>query len=126
MSVLADFAYGKTHRCAQFLKVLSNFVDCDAALLRRVAAQLEGRLDLFAEDSFQSVRQWFTQLQTEAHNVLCLLVGESHVAVTFFPSHFSSKPGRRLEFSAAYAIGKLHFRYHETRMSPLININLND
>jgi hypothetical protein len=39
--------------------VFSNFVDCDAALLRRVAAQLESRFGLFPEDSFQPIRQRF-------------------------------------------------------------------
>jgi hypothetical protein len=126
MPILANFAYGKTHGCAQLLKVLSNFVDCDAALVRRVSAQLESGLDLFPEDSFQPVRQRFTQFQFETHRILYLLVGESHVAVTFFPSHFPSKPGRRLEFSAAGAVGEFHLCHHETGVSPLININLND
>ncbi len=126
MPILADFARGKTHRCAQLLKVLSNFVDCDAALLRRVQAQLESRFNLFAKNPLQSVRQRFAQFQTEAHKVFCLFVGQSHVAVTFLSSHFPSKPGGRLEFSAADAVREFHFRYHETSVSPLININLNN
>ena len=85
------------------------------------------RTTIFSHVTADSIGpQRFPQFQTKAHRVVCLLVGESHVAVTFFPSHFSSKPGRWLEFSAAYAVGKLHFRYHETGVSPLININLND
>jgi hypothetical protein len=55
-----------------------------------------------------------------------LLVSESHVAVTLFPGHFPSEPGRRLEFSATDAVREFHFRYHETGVSPLININLNN
>src|SRR5437762_1738142 len=122
--ILTDFACGKTHRCAQLLKVFSNFVYSDAALLRRVAAQLESRLDLFPEDSFQPLGQRFTQLQTEPHKSLCLLVREAHVAVTLFPSHFPSKPGRRFESSARDAVGEFHFRHYETSVSALININL--
>ena len=124
--ILAHFAYGKMHRCSQLLKVFSNFVDCDAALPYGVPAQIQGRLDLFPEDSFQPIRQRFAQFQTEAHRFSSLLVSESHVAVTFFPSHFPSKPGRRLEFSAADTVGEFHFCHHETSMSSLININLND
>ena len=92
-------------RSAQLFKMLTNFVYGDAALLCGVPTQLQGRLDLFPEDSFQSVRQRFAQFQTEAHRFSSLLVSESHVAVTFFASHFPSKPGRRLEFSAADAVG---------------------
>src|SRR5207248_9191302 len=57
MPILADFARAKTHRSAQLLKVLSNFVDCDAALLRRVPAQSESRLNLLPTHPPQPVRQ---------------------------------------------------------------------
>jgi hypothetical protein len=126
MSVLADFGNGKAHCRPQLFKVLANFVYGDAALLCGVPTQLQGRLDLFPEDSFQPNRQWFAQFQTEAHRTSSLLVSESHVAVAFFPSHFPSKPGRRLESSAADAVGEFHFCHHETGVSTLININLNN
>src|SRR5207248_3438644 len=126
MPVLANFGNGKAHRRPQLLKVLANFVDCDPTLLRRVPTQLESKFALFPEDPFQSIRQRFAQFQFETHRILYLLVGESHVAVTFFAGYFSSKPGRRREFSAAYAVGKFHFRHHETGVSALINVNLND
>ena len=124
--IFTHFTNGETHRRSQFFKVLSNFVNCDATLLCRVPTQLQSGLDLFPEDSFQSIWQRFTQFQFETHRLIYLLIGQSNVAVTFFPSHFSSKPGKRFEFSAAGAIGEFHLGHHETGMSPLININLND
>ena len=58
--------------------------------------------------------------------ILCLLVGQSHVAITFFAGDFPPKPGRRFEFAARQAIGEFHFCDNETRMSAEININLYD
>ena len=66
----------------------------------------------------------FPQFQTEAHTVLCLLVGQSYVAVTLFASDLASKPGRWLESAAGYAVGEFHFRNYQTGMSSAININL--
>ena len=99
-----------------------------AALLCRMPAQFEGKIDLLAKNAFEPFPDisGFTQFQTEAHRILCLFVGQSHVAVTFFPSHFPSKPGRRFESSAAGAVGEFHLRYHEAGVSTLININLNN
>src|SRR6266478_305924 len=106
--------------------MLANFVHGNAALLRRVSAQFKSRLNLFAENSLQSVRQPFAQFQTEAHGVLCLFVCQPDVAVTFFASHLPPEPGRRLESSASYAVGEFHFRHYQTGMSSAININLNE
>jgi hypothetical protein len=70
--------------------------------------------------------QRFAEFQTEAHKVRCLLVGQSHVAVTLFASHLPAEPGRWCEPAACYLVGEFHFRHYETGMSAAININLND
>src|SRR6266699_6675633 len=103
--------------------MFANFVHGNASLLCGVPAQFESRLDLFAKNSLQSVRQRLAQFQTEAH-IVCLFVGQSHVAVTFFARHLPPKPGRGLEFSAHYTVREFHFCYHQTGMSAAININL--
>jgi hypothetical protein len=70
--------------------------------------------------------QRFAQFQTEAHRARCLLVGQSHVAVTLFASHLPAEPGRWCESSAGYAVGEFHFRHYQTGMSAAIKIDLND
>ena len=55
-----------------------------------------------------------------------LFVGQAHVAVTLFASYLSSKPVRRLEFAAGYAVGEFHLRHYETGMSAAINIDLDE
>jgi hypothetical protein len=52
MLVLSYFARGKAHRGAQFLKMFANFVHGNTALLCRVLAQSESRVDFFAKDPF--------------------------------------------------------------------------
>ncbi len=123
MLLLPDLADGKAHCRPQFFKMFANFVHGDTALLCRVPAQSKSRVELFAKNSLQSVRQRFAQFQTETH-VVCLLVGQSHVAVTSFARDLPAKPGRWLEFAARCTVGEFHFRHHETRMSAAININL--
>jgi hypothetical protein len=123
MLILTDFTNGKAHCSAQFFKMFANFVHGDAALLCRVPAQSKGRVDLFAKDSLQPVRQGFTQFQTEAH-IVSLLVGQSHVAVTFFSRYLPAKPGRWPEFAARYTVGELYLGHYQTQMSAAININL--
>src|SRR5438034_5110776 len=123
MLILPDLAYGKAHCRAQFLKMFANFVHGNAALLCRVLAQSKSRLDLFVKNSLQPVRQRFAQFQAEAH-VICSLVGQSDVTITFFACHFPAKPGRRLELSARCTIREFHFRHYQTGMPSAININL--
>jgi hypothetical protein len=123
MPILPDFGHGKPHCRAQLFKMFPNFVHGNASLFCRMPAQFEGRLDLFAKNPLQPFRQRFAQFQTEAH-IVCLLVGQSHVAITFFARYFPPKPGGGLEFSARCAVGEFHFRHHQTGMSAAININL--
>src|SRR5436190_5461070 len=103
--------------------MFANFVHGHASFLGRVPAQFQSRLNLFAENPFQSVRQRFAQFQTEAH-IVGLLVGQSHVAIPLFAGDLPPKPGRWLEFSAHYTVRELHFRHHQTGMSAAINISL--
>src|SRR6266567_4282349 len=124
MPIFTDFTHGKSHCRAQLFKMFANFVHGNASLLCRVPAQFEGRLDLFAKNPLQAVRQRLAQFQTEAH-IVCLLVGQSHVAITLFPGHLPPKPGGGLELSAHSTVWEFHFRHHQTGMSAAININLN-
>jgi hypothetical protein len=112
----AYFTYGETHCGTQFLQMLAHFVHRHTALLCRMPAQLESRLNLFAKNSLQSVRQRFAQFQTEAHRVLWLFVGEPNVAITFFASYLPSKPGRRLELAVTRLAWKFHFGYNQTKV----------
>src|SRR6266496_3043631 len=123
MLTFSDFAHGEAHCRAQFFEVFANFVHGNASLLCRVPAQFESRLDLFAKNSLQSVRQRLAQFQTEAH-IVCLFVGQSHVAITFFARHLPPEPRRRLELPARCTVGEFYFRDHQTGMSAAININL--
>ena len=85
------------------------------------------RTTIFSHVTADSIGpQRFPQFQTKAHRVVCLLVGESHVAVTLLASHLSSKPGRRLEPAACYLVGEFHFRHYQTSMSAAVNIDLDD
>jgi hypothetical protein len=68
----------------------------------------------------------FAHFQTKAHRAVCLLVGESHVAVTLLAGYLPSKPRRWLEPAACYLVGKFHFRHYQTAMSAAINIDLDD
>src|SRR5215472_14785471 len=51
--------------------------------------------------------------------------GQSHIAVTFFAGDFTSKPTRRLEFTAAGLTGKFDLGYHQTMIAAVINVALN-
>src|SRR5207247_335798 len=123
MPIFSNFAHGKAHFSAQFFKMFANFMNGNASLLCRVPAQLESGMDLFTKNSLQSVRQRLAQFQTEAH-IVCLPVGQSHVAVTFLSRHLPPEPGRGLKFSAHCTVREFHFCHHQTGMSAAININL--
>ena len=85
------------------------------------------RITIFSHVTADSIGpQQFAHFQTKAHRVVCLLVGESHVAVKLLASHLPSKPGRWLEPAACYLVGEFHFRHYQTAMSAAINIDLDE
>ncbi len=87
----------------------------------------QSRTTVFSHVTADSIGpQRFAHFQTKAHRVLCLLVGQSDVAVTPFASHLPSKPGRRLEPAACYLVREFHFRHYQTAMSATINIDLDE
>src|SRR6266571_804177 len=51
--------------------------------------------------------------------------GQSHIAITFFAGDFTPKPTRRFELAAARMAREFHFRYHQTMIAGVINVDLN-
>ena len=83
------------------------------------------RTKIFSHVTVDSIDpQRFAHFQTKAHRVLCLLVGESHVAVTLLAGDFAAKPPWWLEFSTARVVRKFNFRHHQTMVAAVINVDL--
>src|SRR5436189_5341376 len=103
--------------------MLANLMHGDAALFRWMAAQTHSGVNLFAKNSLEPIRQRLAQFQAISHSC-SLLVGQSHVAITFFARHLPPKPGRGLELPARCTVGEFHLCHYQTGMSAPISINL--
>jgi hypothetical protein len=65
--IFSHLALCQPQRSAQFFEMLADFVHGDTALLGRMAAQRYRRINLFANNSLQPVRQGLAQFQAITH-----------------------------------------------------------
>jgi hypothetical protein len=69
VTVFAHCPDREAHCSPKLFEMLPNFVHGDATFFGGVSAQVQRRVDLLAEDSFDCFRQRFAQFQTESHGI---------------------------------------------------------